>query len=123
MPGFLDPTRTEIQIQNTQFYLGAAGSGAPWHYHRAAFNVLVYGRKRWLLTPPPHSRYSTVHPKASFAADDVPSKPAHTFACTQESGDVLFIPESWGHATLNRAESIGWASEFIFGSSEFSASQ
>jgi hypothetical protein len=38
----------------------------------------------------------------------------------QETGDILFVPQLWGHATVNMAESIGFASEFIFGSSEFS---
>jgi hypothetical protein len=29
-----------------QFYLGSEGSGAPFHYHCPALNMLVYGRKR-----------------------------------------------------------------------------
>lgn len=39
--------------------------------------------------------------------------------CMQESGDVVFVPEGWGHAVLNVAESIGFASEFEWGGSEF----
>ena len=123
LPPFLDPARTEIQVLNTQFYLGAAGSGAPWHYHRAAFNVLVYGRKRWLLAPPPFAKYSTVESHTNFVAQKkrAPDDKKQVIACTQESGDVLFIPENWGHTTLNLAESVGWASEFLFGASEFSS--
>jgi hypothetical protein len=33
---------------------------------------------------------------------------------------VVFVPEMWSHATLNVAESVGFATEFIFGASEFS---
>jgi hypothetical protein len=35
----------------TQFILGPRGSGAPFHYHCAALNFLLFGKKRWLLTP------------------------------------------------------------------------
>lgn len=39
--------------------------------------------------------------------------------CVQESGDIVFVPEGWGHAVLNLAESVGFASEFQWGGSEF----
>ena len=39
--------------------------------------------------------------------------------CRQESGDVLFVPEAWGHAVLNVGESVGVASEFQWGMAEF----
>ena len=38
-----------------QFYLGGAGSGSHPHAHRAAFNILVRGKKRWFVFPPHHS--------------------------------------------------------------------
>ena len=31
--------------------------------------------------------------------------------CTQEGGDVLFIPSGWHHAVLNTQESVGIAVE------------
>ena len=31
--------------------------------------------------------------------------------CEQRAGDVVIVPDLWGHATLNRQPSIGWASE------------
>jgi hypothetical protein len=36
----------------TQIYLGPALAGAPFHHHGPAFNVLLFGMKRWTLTPP-----------------------------------------------------------------------
>lgn len=117
LPQFLDPSRTEIELQTSQFYLGPAGSGAPFHFHRAAFNALVWGRKRWLVRPPAAAQYSTEHPRLGFDGDTESSR------CTQESGDVLFIPDGWAHATLNDAESIGFASEFVWGSSQFEVRQ
>eukprot|EP00039_Didymoeca_costata_P011935 m.170128 g.170128 ORF g.170128 m.170128 type:complete len:96 (+) comp15335_c0_seq16:69-356(+) len=91
---------------------GPPGSGAPLHFHRAALNVLAYGRKEWILQPPAYAEYSREHPKSLFEGSTGRSQ--HTYRCIQESGDILFVPEAWGHATMNLAESIGWASEFLF---------
>jgi hypothetical protein len=41
-----------VQAELPQFFLGPAGSGAPFHLHCPAVNGLVYGRKRWYLHPP-----------------------------------------------------------------------
>ena len=44
-----------------------AGSGAPQHYHiNPAWNVLVYGRKGWVLSPPALTVFSNV-PSAAKA--------------------------------------------------------
>ena len=39
--GFVDAER--MKGAGPQFYLGAAGTGAPMHYHVDAYNVLVHG--------------------------------------------------------------------------------
>lgn len=36
----------------SQFFLGPALSGAPFHHHGPAFNLVVQGRKEWTLLPP-----------------------------------------------------------------------
>ena len=41
------------------FGLGGAGSGAPFHAHEAAVNVVVTGTKRWFLYPPSAAEYTT----------------------------------------------------------------
>lgn len=41
-----------------QFFLGAAGSGAPIHFHCDAWNVVAFGRKRWFLAPPAQAMFS-----------------------------------------------------------------
>jgi hypothetical protein len=35
-----------------QFYYGGKYSGAPFHAHGPAFNVLIFGKKHWLILPP-----------------------------------------------------------------------
>lgn len=57
----------------SQFYLGSALSGAPFHNHGPAFNVLVHGKKEWTLMPP-GARFST----CSYHPRDVAD---HVFPC------------------------------------------
>ncbi len=34
--------------------------------------------------------------------------------CVQETGDLVYIPDMWGHSVLNLADSIGIAYEMFF---------
>ena len=111
-----------------QFYMGPANSGAPFHVHNIAVNALIYGRKRWALLPPPAAQYSIRHPTLTFAElDEATAKgdpkgmPSFSTSyggrlammqCVQEAGDILMVPDGWGHSTLNVAESVGWATEY-----------
>lgn len=36
----------DFSSHQAQFFLGPAGSGAPFHFHCPAINLLVYGKKR-----------------------------------------------------------------------------
>jgi hypothetical protein len=92
----------------------------------------VYGRKRWYLAPPLRSVYSTAHPLV-WSQNNVSGMGDDVVQCIQEEGeallfvipllisegDVIFVPESWGHAVLNLDESVGFASEFVYGQAEF----
>lgn len=108
-----------LQI-NPQFYLGGPSTGAPWHFHFNAVNALIHGEKQWFLQPPEHAFYSTESPlewvtrvatkspEALYGPDHSPPPPMQ---CTQYSGDVIFAPAGWGHATINAEASIGFAFE------------
>lgn len=119
-PRVLNPSVTHISTAKMQFYVGPALSGAPAHFHRSSWNVLIYGQKRWFVFPPEDAFYSKQHVwdwwRESYRL--VPKPKA--WECVQNPGDMVFIPDMWGHAVLNLQESTGVASEFIFGSSEFS---
>ena len=41
-----------------QFSIGPALAGAQPHFHGDAFNLLVYGAKRWLFNPPSFGRFN-----------------------------------------------------------------
>ena len=86
-------------------------------------NVLAHGTKRWTLWPPQHALYSkepaadrsrrlrghaTSTEKGAIGEIAEVSQPLE---CTQEAGDVLFVPTLWGHATLNERQAIGTAYE------------
>ena len=117
LSSILDPEYTHISISQIQFYIGPALSGAPGHFHRSAWNVLIYGKKRWFLYPPTEAFYSRQHVWSWWQQQ---SKPTGAMECIQYPGDLVFVPDMWGHAVLNLQESVGLAAEFIYGASEFS---
>ena len=95
-----------------QFFLGPPGSGAPPHYHSDAWNALAFGRKRWFLQPPDRARYGG-RPASQWVQESLPKlKKNRPIECTQEAGDLLYVPASWGHVTLNLKASVGVAGEF-----------
>ena len=81
---------------------GAAGSGSGFHYHNAAYNLLFFGVKEWMLTPPRHAGISDLD---SLEWPDAPSQ-AHLpkglpLRFTQRPGDLVIVPSQWGHSTLS----------------------
>jgi hypothetical protein len=97
-----------------QFYLGGPGTGSPFHFHKDAFNALMYGKKRWFLIPPASALYSTV-PISTWVVNtslDGPKAPKGLQMCTQNAGDVLYIPHGWAHGVVNLETSVGVAVEF-----------
>ena len=124
LPSFLDPELTNVESSKLQFYLGPPLSGAPVHFHRNAWNILIYGQKRWFLYPPDKAFYSKQHVWDWWKQNRGGGREKWTIdpplECVQYPGDLMFVPDMWGHAVINLKESIGLASEFIYGSSEFS---
>jgi ribosomal protein L16 Arg81 hydroxylase len=93
-------------------FLGPAGSGAPFHFHKDALNLLLVGRKAWFLTPPSSASYSTI-PIAEWVAGGL-ERPGEgdLLLCEQEEGDALYVPAGWGHAVLNLEPAAGVALEW-----------
>lgn len=118
LPQVLSPNLTHIEPTKIQFYLGPPLSGAPMHFHRNAWNVLIYGQKRWFMYPPDRAIYSKKH-VLDWWKESYRSHP-DALECVQYPGDLVYVPDMWGHAVINLRESIGIASEFVYGASEFS---
>ena len=141
-PDALAPLAAGLEGPPTmQFFYGPALSGAPYHFHGDAVNALVRGRKRWLLLAPAHAVYSKAHPASAGTWPDFvgakgyptgdgvartgaavldldtdrtgPDRSAAApYVCTQEAGDLVYVPAMWGHATVNEADAIGCAFEY-----------
>lgn len=75
--------------------------------------ALIYGAKYWVIYPP-HDMIMSNKQMLDYYETDL-----HTFAargispmtCVQTAGDVMIIPESWGHGVLNIQESVAMATE------------
>ena len=129
-PPFIEDEESHFRTSSIQFYLGPAGAGAQPHWHSLAWNWLVHGRKLWLLWPPPDASYAqrhvaltleelNAHANASRGGTRAGARAearasAAPLRCEQRAGDVMVVPEVWGHATYNLEPSIGWATELSF---------
>eukprot|EP01039_Chlorochromonas_danica_P003690 gene3690-4037_t len=94
---------------NAQWALGAEGTGAPVHFHNTAWNAVVYGAKRWIIHPP-HEAIMSHEQIRSFAENSAFMKTARI--CTQLAGEVMIIPENFGHGVLNLQQTIAVATEY-----------
>lgn len=123
IPSILNPNQTHISITDLYFHLGPTFSGTPPHFHRSSWNFLVFGESRWFLYPPPSAFYTKLTAWdwwLSVSETEGGGGLEGALQCVQHPGDILFIPDMWGQASINLRESIGLASEFVYGSSEFS---
>ena len=91
-----------------QLYVGPAGSGSPVHWHNDAVNYAVHGSKLWTLQPPPHAVYSRRHATVDMA-EYLNANSNTTLHCVQRAGDLIFVPDGWGHGVLNLEASAGYA--------------
>ena len=112
----LDPKTQETWRKpfiSMQWALGTKGSGAPVHFHNTAWNQLFYGKKHWYLLPPGRNLMGKKQ-VFKWVEEDVTGLKAQGYEfseCMQQQGDVLIVPELWGHAVLNTQDSIAVASE------------
>ncbi len=97
-----------------QFTVGPKNSGSPPHFHGHAFNALVYGLKRWYLWPPSEAyfAFSQAREWEQEYLGGHHGEPRAT-VCVQGPGDVMYVPENWGHAVVNLADSVAIAFEFV----------
>ena len=89
------------------FSLGGVGSGVHLHHHSDGWSYLFEGQKRWFFRPPytlpavthmgfMRMRYwleEGVYPK--LKKNEMPLE------CVQNPGELIYVPESWWHGTIN----------------------
>lgn len=91
------------------FGLAGAGTGVPFHFHGPGFGEVVFGRKRWFLTPP--DKQPHFHPNRTtlqWLFEDYPElHPLELpLECTIGPGEVIYFPDRWWHGTLNIDTSV-----------------
>ena len=96
------------RVHPHQFLVGVAGSGAPFHFHQEAYNVLLTGSKLWVFREPPRATMSTEHPLLTVLSGLTKSDKT----CVQRADDVMFVPDSWSHLVLNIEDTVALAVEF-----------
>ena len=98
--------------------VGGEGSGTPFHDHELALSLAFAGRKHWLIARPetelvPAGPSEILHrllpsPKFQAAWGRLESA-ERAWSCTQQAGEVVFIPEHFLHATVNLEEGVAAA--------------
>ena len=88
---------------------GAKGlsDGNAFHNHGPAVNLLLAGRKRWFFLRD-GEQYPTCGTRRWLERQP---KGARLWACTQEVGDVVYVPAGVGHAVLNDGECVALAAQ------------
>jgi len=94
-----------------QFYLGSTLTGAPVHHHGPAVNLLLNGKKLWLLSPPSHDSYALLHPLEYLEKKKKETNEICSY--TQLEGEVMFVPRHYSHLVLNLKLSVGIAVEAV----------
>ena len=122
----VDMNRWLAMEQSRQFAFGSLKSGSPVHFHATSLLQLFYGMKKWYFFPPSKSFFSKQHvmdwlDKSKEAQEErlnsCPSDAidgtagefyptACSLQCVQYPGDLIIVPERWGHGVVNLKSSI-----------------
>ena len=60
------PPPTPPPSPPAKWALGAAGTGAPVHFHNTAWNALLYGTKHWYVLPPSHNLMGKMQASSNY---------------------------------------------------------
>tara|TARA_Y100000034_G_C6856961_1_gene389583 strand:- start:55 stop:1503 length:1449 start_codon:yes stop_codon:yes gene_type:complete len=131
-PPFMNDIKIPKEIQDLEldrsiFFSGNKGTGALPHIHDVAINLLVSGKKRWVLFNTAtieggklqEDYYTRYDYKSFIDSNDWFNKEYDTtlmeykerggevYEFIQEAGDVVFIPNNWSHTVLNLEDCLG----------------
>ena len=101
----------EERLASALFYIGPELSGAYFHSHTNAVNILAKGRKLWHLFPPGVSHGPVLGNLVDWMGNVLPLLKQKPLTLIQRSGELLFVPTAWSHATLNLETALGVAIE------------
>ena len=121
----------EIWQDHLAISIGSDKQGLSFHFHGEAWNVVLFGKKRWLLWD--HARFETnVTRQRRFALEeedaDILSSVEwlrqlypdpertyeirnHGYDCIQHAGEMMFVPRQWMHMVVNIGDAVSVISE------------
>ena len=121
----------EIWQDHLAISIGADLQGLSFHFHGAAWNTVLFGKKRWILYDP--QRWDSNITKQRYMAlagpeEDILSSPewirqlyhdpvrtselrAYGHDCIQHAGEMMFVPRQWMHMVVNIGDTVSVISE------------
>ena len=130
------PSR-ELWRDHLAISIGADLQGLTLHHHREAWNVVIFGAKRWILWDNARWKDNSTR-QAAFARDPdghqfrghewirelLPDEMRqyeiinHGYDCIQRAGEMMFVPERWMHMVVNIGDTVSVISEIGLGIGE-----
>jgi len=111
--------------------IGSDKQGLSFHFHGQAWNVVLFGKKRWLLWD--HARFEHNATRQRMFALEHPDAPIlsssewirklmphphrmyelrnHGHDCIQHPGEMMFVPWHWMHMVVNIGDTVSVISE------------
>ena len=111
--------------------IGADLQGLSFHHHGAAWNTVIFGKKRWIMYD--HARWANNMTKNYYMAlagprEGILSSPEwirqlyhkgvrrkeireHGADCIQHEGEMMFVPSHWMHSVVNIGDTVSVISE------------
>ena len=115
-PGFrswLDKLPVGHRPRWAWMFLGANGSGSPLHVDTmcsSAWNLLLSGRKKWVLLSPEASvEAGRLEPEVAEVLDPG----VRTVEWEQQPGECLLVPSGWAHRVVNLTPSMALTGNFV----------
>ncbi|CAE7234824.1 Jmjd8, partial [Symbiodinium sp. KB8] len=107
--------------------LGGSFSGAPWHFHNAAFVEVFHGSKHFVFLPPGDPAIEEIETDMQFNASmsqyhwhlerrpemEASGQLQNLQECLIHSGELLYFPDSWHHGVVNFGKYTAFVSSFI----------
>jgi hypothetical protein len=111
--------------------IGRDLQGLTFHRHNAAWNVVVFGSKRWILYDARRIVHNITRLKRMTRDVDNPIQLTspnwlrelyhkderldeirnHGHDCVQRAGDLLYVPHGWAHMVVNIGDTVAVVSE------------
>ncbi|KAL7532012.1 hypothetical protein ACHAXR_004371 [Thalassiosira sp. AJA248-18] len=121
----------EIWQDHLAISIGSDLQGLSFHFHGEAWNVVIFGAKRWILYDnarwyknTTRQRYMALEgPEAAVLSSSEwirqlyhdPERTrelrAHGHDCIQHAGEMMFVPRQWMHSVVNIGDTISVISE------------